>query len=48
MVAAPIAPDEILITVGGGVAPQMGQCVAISSRSSAGRPMLTKKVCLPG
>ena len=42
MVAAPIAPDEILITVGGGVAPQMGQCVAISSRSSAGKPMLTK------
>ena len=48
MVAAPIAPDEILITVGGGVAPQMGQCVVISSRSSAGRPMLTKKVRLPG
>ena len=48
MVVAPIEPDEIVITVGGGVAPQMGQCVAISSRSSAGLPMLTKKVQLPG
>jgi hypothetical protein len=48
VVVAPIEPDEIFITVGGGVAPQMGQCVAISSRSSAGKPMLTKKIVCPG
>jgi hypothetical protein len=42
--AAPIRHDEILICVGGGVSPQMGQCVAISSRSSAGRPCLTKRI----
>ena len=39
-----VAPDEVFVCVGGGVAPQMGQCVAISSRSAAGRPLLTKKV----
>lgn len=44
---APITPDEIHIVVGGGEAPQMGQCVAISSRSSAGKPMLTKKIRFP-
>jgi hypothetical protein len=41
---APVLPDEVFVCVGGGVSPQMGQCVAISSRSSAGRPLLTKKV----
>lgn len=41
---APVLPDEVLVCVGGGVSPQMGQCVAISSRSSAGRPLLTKKI----
>jgi hypothetical protein len=35
------------VCVGGGVAPRMGQCVAISSRSSAGRPFLTKAVKFP-
>ena len=44
----PVLPDEVLICVGGGVAPQMGQCVAISSRSSAGKPWLTKRVVLRG
>src|SRR5690349_18098628 len=39
-----VAPDEVFVCVGGGVAPQMGQCVAASSRSAAGRPLLTKKV----
>lgn len=43
---APILTDEVFVCVGGGVSPQMGQCVAISSRSSAGRPLLTKKVNL--
>jgi hypothetical protein len=47
MVVAPVMPEEIFITVGGGVAPQMGQCVAISSRSSAGLPWLTKAIRLP-
>lgn len=41
---APIRPEEILICVGGGISPQMGQCVSIASRSSAGKPLLTKKV----
>jgi hypothetical protein len=44
---APILHDEVFVCVGGGVAPQMGQCVAISSRSSAGLPLLTKKVTFP-
>ena len=44
---APVPPDEIFVAVGGGVAPQMGQCVAISSRSSAGEPLLTKKIRFP-
>lgn len=44
---APVLPDEIFIAVGGGVAPQMGQCVSISSRSSAGKPLLTKKIRFP-
>ncbi|HEY0337362.1 MAG TPA: hypothetical protein VGC70_08465 [Burkholderiales bacterium] len=44
---SPITPEEIHIVVGGGEAPQMGQCVAISSRSSAGEPMLTKKIRFP-
>jgi len=46
-VAAPVLLDEVLVVVGGGVAPQMGQCVAISSRSSAGRPLVTKRVRFP-
>lgn len=45
--AAPVLPDEVYVIVGGGVAPQMGQCVAISSRSSAGKPMLAKPVRFP-
>lgn len=44
---APVLPDEIFVAVGGGVAPQMGQCVSISSRSSAGEPLLTKKIRFP-
>ena len=44
---APVMPEEIHVVVGGGEAPQMGQCVAISSRSSAGRPMVTKKIDFP-
>ena len=44
---APVLPDEVLVCVGGGVAPRMGQCVAISSRSSAGQPFLTKAVKFP-
>ncbi|MGZ5227751.1 MAG: hypothetical protein ACXWCS_26630, partial [Burkholderiales bacterium] len=44
---SPITPGEIHIVVGGGEAPQMGQCIAISSRSSAGEPMLTKKIRFP-
>ena len=47
IVVAPVTPDEINVIVGGGVAPQMGQCVAISSRSSAGRPLLTRKIEFP-
>jgi hypothetical protein len=43
-VVAKVAPDEVYVCVGGGVAPQMGQCVVISSRSAAGRPMLTKPI----
>jgi hypothetical protein len=43
-VVAPVLADEVLVCVGGGLSPQMGQCVAISSRSSAGKPLLTKKV----
>jgi len=45
--AAPVLEDEVLVCVGGGVSPQMGQCVAISSRSSAGKPFLTRKVQFP-
>jgi hypothetical protein len=45
--AAPVLPDEVYVCVGGGVSPQMGQCVSISSRSSAGKPMLTKAVRFP-
>jgi hypothetical protein len=41
---APVMPDEISVVVGGGVAPQMGQCVSISSRSSVGRPLITKRI----
>lgn len=44
---SPVTPDEIGVVVGGGVAPQMGQCVSISSRSSAGKPMLTNKIQFP-
>jgi hypothetical protein len=44
---APVLSDEVFVCVGGGVSPQMGQCVAISSRSSAGKPLLTKKVQFP-
>ncbi len=43
----PITPDEICVVVGGGVAAQMGQCVSLSSRSSAGKPLLTKKIRFP-
>jgi hypothetical protein len=45
--ATSIAPDEIYVAVGGGVSPQMGQCVSISSRSSAGKPMITNKIHFP-
>jgi hypothetical protein len=44
---APITPDEINIVVGGGEAPQMGQCVSISSRSSVGKPLVTKRIRFP-
>ena len=44
---APIPPDEINIVVGGGEAPQMGQCVSISSRSSVGKPLMTKRIRFP-
>jgi len=44
---APVLPDEVYVVVGGGVSPQMGQCVAISSRSSAGKPILTTKIRFP-
>lgn len=43
-VASPVTPDEVFVCVGGGVSPQMGQCAAISSRSSAGLPFLTKRI----
>ena len=46
-VIAPILEDEVFVCVGGGVAPRMGQCVAISSRSSAGKPLVSKKVNIP-
>jgi hypothetical protein len=39
-----IAPDEVFVCVGGGVAPQMGQCVAVSSRSAAGKPLVAKRL----
>lgn len=45
--AAPVLADEVFVCVGGGVAPQMGQCVAISSRSSAGEPLLARAVQFP-
>ena len=44
ILVAAITADEINIVVGGGQAPQMGQCVAVSSRSSAGEPMLTREI----
>jgi hypothetical protein len=47
MFVAAVTPDEINVVVGGGEAPQMGQCVSISSRSSVGEPMLTKKIRFP-
>jgi hypothetical protein len=47
MYAAHVLPDEIGIAVGGGIAPQMGQCMTISSRSSVARPIMTKKIHLP-
>ena len=47
LVVGPVMASEIFVVVGGGVAPQMGQCVAISSRSSAGEPMLTKSIRFP-
>ena len=43
----PIQPDEIYVMVGGGVAPQMGQCVSLSSRSSAGKPFVSKAIRFP-
>lgn len=46
--AARITPEEIVIAVGGGDAAQMGQCVSISSRSSVKRPLVTKKIRIPG
>ncbi|MCC6530970.1 MAG: hypothetical protein IT531_00340 [Burkholderiales bacterium] len=42
-----IEPDEIHIVVGGGEAPQLGQCLAISSRSSAGEPLIARRIGLP-
>jgi hypothetical protein len=47
IMVAPVLPDEVFVAVGGGISPQMGQCVAISSRSSAGTPMLTKPIRFP-
>ena len=47
MFVANIDPAEINVVVGGGEAPQMGQCVSISSRSSVGEPMLSKKIRFP-
>lgn len=45
--AAPVSPDEITVVVGGGEAPQMGQCVSISSRSSVAKPLMTKTIQCP-
>ncbi|MBI3917144.1 MAG: hypothetical protein HY322_09065 [Betaproteobacteria bacterium] len=39
-----VTPEEIIIVVGGGESAQMGQCVAIASRSSVGQPLVTKKI----
>ena len=47
MFVAPVTPDEVYVAVGGGQAPQMGQCVSISSRSSVGKPMVAKTIRLP-
>lgn len=47
MYAAHVSADEICIAVGGGIAPQMGQCMTISSRSSVARPIVTKEIRLP-
>jgi hypothetical protein len=44
---APIATDEVYLVVGGGEAPQMGQCVVIASRNAVGRPLVTKKIRFP-
>jgi len=44
---APVTPDEICLVVGGGEAPQMGQCVTISSRNAVGQPMVTKRIRFP-
>jgi len=47
IVVAPVTADEVHVVVGGGVAPQMGQCVTLSSRSSAGLPYLSKPIRFP-
>ncbi len=47
MFVAPVTPDEVFVVVGGGEAPQMGQCVSISSRSSVGKPMVCRKISFP-
>jgi len=47
MFVAPVTRDEVYVVVGGGVAPQMGQCVSLSSRSSAGKPFVTKPIKFP-
>jgi len=44
---SPVTLDEVYVVVGGGDAPQMGQCVSISSRNSVGKPMVTKKIRFP-
>lgn len=44
---SPVTDDEVHVIVGGGEAPLKGQCVLISSLSSAGAPMVTKKIALP-
>jgi hypothetical protein len=44
---ASIAVDEVYLVVGGGEAPQMGQCVVITSRNAVGRPMVTKPIRFP-
>lgn len=41
---SPVLEDEIHLIVGGGVAPQKGQCVLICSLNSVGLPMITKKI----